>query len=422
MTAAADAERAVGIGGYVTAGPPCEARARSVTGDFVVEEQADIGPVSPADGPGLFPLYRVEKASIDTIHMAAELSSALKSRVSYGGMKDKRASVVQFATPTSRRADRPQQVVTERFTASLAGFVPRPIHRGAVRGNKFTITLRGCCPQVGARIEEALRMGAERRLPNFYGLQRFGALGAGTHLVGKALVRRDFEGAVRLMLFRERASNDVRVRAAREAMSAGRYGEGSRLLPDGMDVEKRLARELDRHPSAWVGALRAVPIRVRRLYVQAFQSAIFNRSLSRALEAGEDISSVRPGDNWADAPGDGLVLSRVMGVRDPKSVDAVPVVQVAGYAFRDYGSRFDAHVKAAMEDEGVAPREFYVREMQEVSAEGGFRRPHMSVLDTSWRMEGETATLGFTLGRGQYATVLLREVVKPRDPAGSGLA
>jgi tRNA pseudouridine13 synthase len=59
--------------------------------------------------------------------------------------------------------------------------------------------------------------------------------------------------------------------------------------------------------------------------------------------------------------------------------------------------------------------------MQEVSSEGGFRRPSLALKDAAWKIEGRTATLEFTLARGQYATILLREIVKPNDPADSGL-
>jgi tRNA pseudouridine13 synthase len=171
-----------------------------------------------------------------------------------------------------------------------------------------------------------------------------------------------------------------------------------------------------------VRALRAVPLKVRRLYVQAYQSAIFNRTISAAVAAEEDISTYRTGDNWAEVSADGLVTSRVMGVKDHAARTAVPMVQVVGYAFRDYGSRFDRYVKDAMKEEGVSPGQFYIREMQEVSSEGGFRRPHMAVRDLSWEVEGDTARLRFTLGRGQYATVLLREIIKPGDPVAAGLS
>jgi tRNA pseudouridine13 synthase len=418
----ADVERAVGILSYATVGEPCGARAKSRPEDFMVEELIATPGLAAAETPGYYPLYRIEKRHIDTLHMAEELASALKSKVSFGGLKDKRASAVQYATPTSLRASRPAMVERERFTARLVGFIPSPLSRGAVIGNRFDITLRECCPEVGARIEDTVRLAEARRIPNFYGLQRFGPSGAGTHRIGKALVTGRFEEAVRLMLLEPRARDGETARAAREALSKGKYDEGYRLLPPEQDVERLVARELSRRPQDWVRALRAVPLKVRRLYVQAYQSAIFNMAISAAVANEEDISTYRTGDNWAEVSADGLVTSRVMGVRDPAAGKTVPMVQVVGYAFRDYGSRFDGYVNEVMEGEEVSPGQFYIREMQEVSSEGGFRRPHVAVRDVSWGVEGDTARFRFALGRGQYATVLLREIIKPSDPVAAGLS
>ncbi len=422
MIPPADAERAVGIDCYVTEGAPCIARAKTTADDFGVEEQLLLEGFSSEDRADYFPLYRVEKRSIDTMHMAEELSDALGSRVSYGGMKDKRAAAVQYVTPTSLRSGRPQLITGDKFRATLVGYLPAPLSRRAVAGNKFAIVLRECCPEIGARIDEAMRLAGARRLPNFFGLQRFGSTGVGTNQIGKAIVRGEFESAVMRILLRETLPDREDGRAVGEAVAAGRYQELVHILPPGMDVEIRVAKELSRHPGAWVRALRAVPVRLRRLYVQAYQSWIFNRTVSRALLAGSDISKLERGDNWAVASGDGLLLGAVRGVRDPPTGDAVPMVQLVGFAYRDYGSRFDALIREVLESEGVNPGSFYVKELQEVSAEGGFRRPHMAIGSPSWSVTEMTATLEFTLAKGQYATVLLREIIKPEDPVAAGLA
>ncbi len=419
---AAEAEMAVGMERYASGGAPCHGRARSSEEDFVVEEQLSGIDVSRDERPGYFPLYRVQKRSMDTIHMAKDLSGALRSRVSYGGMKDKRAVAVQYVAPTSKRSLRPARVARDNYTADLVGYVSEPISRARVAGNRFTIVLRECCADVGSRIGEVMGLAGQRRIPNYYGMQRFGAQGAGTHMIGRALVNLDFEGAVRLLLEAPLPAESEAGAAARRAMEEGRYEEGIRLLPPGKDVERRVAVELVRHPGEWTRALRRVPINLRRLYIQAYQSYLFNRTLSRALAEGEDVSAVRQGDNWAEASADGLSTGAPRGVRDIPTERAVPMVQVVGYAFRDYGSRFDRCVRGVLESEGVKPGSFYVEEMQEVSAEGGFRRPHLAVMDPSWSVEGTTAVMKFTLGKGQYATVLMREVLKPRDPAAFGLA
>jgi tRNA(Glu) U13 pseudouridine synthase TruD len=82
---AAEPEKAVGIGYYATDGSPCHARAKSSDGDFRVEEYIDSKELSVDEKPGYYPIYKVQKHSIDTMHMARQLSEILGSRVSYGG-------------------------------------------------------------------------------------------------------------------------------------------------------------------------------------------------------------------------------------------------------------------------------------------------------------------------------------------------
>lgn len=404
MIRPADVEAAVGMEFYATAGPRCSGRAKASAEDFRVEEWFSGSGLVREPSSGYVPVYRVEKRGIDTMHMAKEISRVLKSRVSYGGLKDSRAVAVQYVTPTSVRSARPERISKERFTAELVGYVPRPLTRASVMGNRFETVLRDCCEEIGDRIEEALGAARGRRVPNYFGLQRFGVSGPGTHLVGKAMVKGDFEGALDVIL----------------GFRPGKAGEAP-PLKRGQDVERAVAGEVDRHPGDWIGALRAVPVRLRRLYVQAYQSYIFNRSLSRAMAAGEDISSYQKGDNWAEVSGGGLITSYAKSAKAVPEGDATPLIQVAGYAYRNYGSRFDAYVEETLEAEGVSPGQFFLEEMQEASAEGGFRRPHLAVGETSWKVEGSTAKLAFTLPKGEYATVLLREVMKPEDPIASGL-
>lgn len=412
----------MGIGFYVTSGPPCHASVKSWDEDFRVEEYIASQELSTEQRPGYYPLYRVQKHSIDTMHMARELSGILGSRVSYGGLKDKRAVAIQYVTPTSRRSLSPPEVITDKFSARLIGFVPNPISSGTVVGNRFEVTLRDCCPEIGRRAEEALQLAAERMMPNFYGFQRFGKSGPGTHRVGRAMVRKEFGEAVRMILSDVQPWDDGQTLAAKEAFGAGRYDEGLRLLSRGQDVESMVARSLSRNPGDWVKALRAIPVNLRRLYVEAYQSSIFNGTMSEAIARGEDISKPQPRDNWAEVSEEGIVTSEVHGVREEPAIKGVPMVQLVGYATRDYGSRFDACVNFMLDREDIRAKDFYVKEMQEVSAEGGFRRPHMAIKDSQWTVKDNTAFLKFTLARGQYATVLLREIIKPGDPASAGLA
>jgi tRNA pseudouridine13 synthase len=410
LSRASGPDAAVGMDGYASVGAPCHATVKASEEDFQVEELVALEALGGL-GQGGFPLYRVEKRSIDTMHMARELGVALRSRVSYAGLKDKKAVAVQFVTPASKKSARPQTVVRPRFTAELVGFLPRPMSRTSLRGNRFRVTLRDCCGEVADRVGEVFALAERRRLPNFYGHQRFGGPGGGTHIVGREIVGGRFEGAAEVMLTEPRPGDDQRAKAAREEMRRGNYRAGADALPASQDTERRVARRLADNPGDFVGALRAVDVRLRRLFVHAYQSYIFNRTVSLALAEGIDFSKYEHGDNWSSPP-EGGGTTRIGGVNDPPPPGAVPMVQLVGYAYRDYGSRFDSLAEEVLKAEGVRARDFYVDEMPEVSAEGGFRLPHLSAAGLSCEVKGPVCVLGFTLGRGQYATVLLREVTK----------
>jgi len=144
--------------------------------------------------------------------------------------------------------------------------------------------------------------------------------------------------------------------------------------------------------------------------------------LSRAFTQGTDISVARSGDNWARLKEGGLAVERVHGVNEevPRDGQAVPLIQIVGYGYRNYGSRFDGALAEVMREEGVVPASFYIKEAEEMSNEGGFRPAPLLSADLSFEKEGRGFVLEFSLGKGEYATVLLRELLKPEDPQSAG--
>ncbi len=81
-----------------------------------------------------------------------------------------------------------------------------------------------------------------------------------------------------------------------------------------------------------------------------------------------------------------------------------------------------------LEREGVSPADFHISLMPEISVRGGLRTILAPIIDLS---TGETTedpanpskmktSFAFTLHRGSYATVLLREFMKPIDLTEAG--
>jgi len=70
-----------------------------------------------------------------------------------------------------------------------------------------------------------------------------------------------------------------------------------------------------------------------------------------------------------------------------------------------------------LSEEGLTPSNFFVREMQELSVEGGFRQLSLMVSEINY---GNTGEIKFRLPIGAYATTLLRELMKPSNPIKAG--
>ena len=69
-----------------------------------------------------------------------------------------------------------------------------------------------------------------------------------------------------------------------------------------------------------------------------------------------------------------------------------------------------------MQQEEITPKDFFIKEMQEASSEGGFRQAAIHCTDYS----AHGNVVDFSLSRGSFATILLREIMKPTDPLLAG--
>ena len=79
-------------------------------------------------------------------------------------------------------------------------------------------------------------------------------------------------------------------------------------------------------------------------------------------------------------------------------------------------TRFDHQISKILIQEEITPKDFFIKEMQEVSSEGGFRQASIHCSDY---LSNEN-NVEFSLSRGSFATILLREIMKPKDPIVAG--
>jgi tRNA pseudouridine13 synthase len=255
-----------------------------------------------------------------------------------------------------------------------------------------------------------------RNIPNYYGLQRFGSERLVTHLVGREIVKRNFKKAVEIFLcytteYDTRFSKEIR----EKCRDPKNYRNVIKIIPKGMDLERNMLRSLA-NGKDYIGALRSIPINIRRLFVHAYQAFVFNRCVSDMMRNGEPIMSCVKND-FCFKLENKLTLGKIMRYLDKDNTELVPAMHLPGYSFKSIDGRFEEKLSVLMKEEKITPKDFYLKEMQELSVEGGFRQLPLMVNDFSY---SDNLLVNFKIPIGAYATILLRELMKPIDPIKSG--
>ena len=159
---------------YAQARPSLRATLKQEITDFCVDENLGFA----FTGAGEHLCLRLKKTNLSTLAVAeriATLTGASMADIGYAGIKDRRAECTQwFSLPLTELAEgRIGAIEDEQLTILETQRNGRKIRIGSHRGNRFRIRLRHC---VGAQSEfdRALAAIKEIGVPNYFGAQRFG--------------------------------------------------------------------------------------------------------------------------------------------------------------------------------------------------------------------------------------------------------
>lgn len=360
-----------------------------------------------------FPVFILKKHNIDSIHAIIEIRNHLNLDLRILGIKDAKASTVQFATTIQKIRNLPRRAKTSHTEICLIGYGNTLLSKSDLWGNQFTVLIAE--PK---HTDLASFLHEIDRIANFYGLQRFGSERMVTHNVGREILKGNLRRASELLLTETTKYDTAYSREIRDQLSdPSNFHKLVNLLPKGMDIEREVVRSLLQKRD-YIRALRSIPIGIRRLYVQAYQAYIFNLCLSELLSSGEDITKCSDGDLCFEIEGNDI-LGKIRKLNPSTDVASavLPALRLVGYSFHIGKGRFESTSQKILKDEGLTPRDFYIRDMQELSVKGGFRQ---SVLWCKGFNYSGCLQISFKLPKGSYATTLLREIMKPCSPIEAG--
>jgi tRNA pseudouridine13 synthase len=257
--------------------------------------------------------------------------------------------------------------------------------------------------------------------------------------VGKAIVNGDFQKAALLFLAKPSPHEHPDSRAAREKLQASQdFAQALRIFPKQLRFERVMLHYLTENPTDFTGAFKQLPVKLQELFVQAYQSYLFNRFLSERLRRGFHLNAAEVGDYVVGMEGSGLLMTKTSKLVTPSTVAeindsikagkmrvALPVVGFGQKLSEGEMERIEANV---LEEEGVERGSFRVQQMPRISGKGGLRSAvspirNFKLEDVSHDKESPTlcqVKMIFMLLKGSYATVFLREIMKPRNLIEAG--
>lgn len=429
----------IGMEVFTTQSSGIGGRLKKTPEDFVVQEiglDGSVAPLEPTaeeypDQPGKFTVFYLVKRNLDSIQAIRRLSRSMGvsyKRFSYAGIKDRRAVTSQRV---SFRGS-PQDLIG-REVSDVQILHPhrakQPIVPGALQGNQFIITVREVdltAKEARTRVEKIQKdIQTAGGALNYFGPQRFGIMRPNTHLIGKQLIFENYKDAIRILLKGGIESTEVGDDSAQETVDSNE-DKTSEHTPYGL-YERAVTHYLNKHPDDYKGAFQVIPKDLARLYVHAYQSYIFNKTISQRVIQGISLQEPIIGDYIKPVVGE---IHSVRPVTKDKIVQATTavrrgthqiVIPIVGYDFDrvPFEGPMGKIVTAILENEKITPSRFRLKELPILSSRGTFRP--LLVNPTNYnssipKTEETTVQICFDLPKGSYASVILREFIKPEFP------
>jgi len=405
-----------GVGGVIKQRPE----------DFFVEELPAYEPCGQGEHIYLF----TEKRNLSTMHAVQAVARHFGVRVGdvgFAGLKDKVAVTRQLLsvhTPGRKPADFPA------FQHNRIGILWTDLHtnklrQGHLAGNRFVIRIRNTNVGNVLHAHRALRKLEKLGVPNRIGEQRFGNL-MNNHIIGRSLLLRDHQAVADEMLGPNKRYPEIQTEA-RALYAAGKFEEAWVEFTRNSDTERRVLYALGKgkkvHHAVW--AMCAMPM---RFYITAFQSAVFNAVLDERLRdeaaGGAGIGALREGDlAWKHDNGAVFAVDAPT-LADPTTTERLDRVEISPSGpmwgdemMRPAGKTLEAE-QGALDATGVSVDALieFGRKLRDPVP--GKRRPlriplSMPDVEAGTDEHGHYIKVAFELPAGSFATVVLRELMKP---------
>lgn len=301
--------------------------------DFVVEEIIEL-----KETKGDYLYVQMKKVNWNTIDVANEIVKRLKiprKYIGFAGNKDRNAVTTQYISIKKGDTEEIKRLSIRDVKLEPLFYGEKAISIGSLIGNKFRIKIDCKVPNVDF-------------VENYFGEQRFSENNAE---IGKCIIKKDFKNACELI------------------------------------DDSKVSFHIKENKNDYIGALRKLDKNILTLFVNAYQSYLFNIVLAEYLKQNYKNYKLN---------GDLVFVEKI-----EKNIQ-IPLIS--------FDTEFDKDIKEIygklIEKEGVKFEDFIIKQLPEVMSMNTVRDAFVNVED----FKQEEGYVEFKLPKGSYATTVIKRL------------
>lgn len=384
--------------------------------DFFVQEI----PLYEPSGAGEHVYCEIQKVGIPTFESINRVAAALHVStrdIGYAGLKDAKAITRQVLSILGTTEQSVMDLRLPDITVQWAARHGNKLRIGHLAGNRFAIKIRNVTGTDVVKLRPILDVLERRGMPNFFGEQRFGRRGD-NDVLGATLIRgRPEELLHHLLGSPDPNVDDPETLLARRQFDEGNLEQSMKHWPRHSGMERRILARLIKTRKAGA-AVRAIDQRLRRLWISALQSRLFNDVLIGRIH---QIDRLMDGDLAYKHENGACFHVESASTEQPRcdAFEISPTGPIVGHRMTLPNGEPLKIEEQVFKSHGLTTGHFKQEGRDQAK---GARRP-LRVKPTETKLEGGVdqfgpfITVAFTLPSGSFATVLMRELMKADAPS-----
>jgi len=381
-----------------------------------------------------FDLIKINKEPFKAFNLITNALKIPLSHLSYSGLKDRCSISVQKVAVKGNHIENLENLKLRDIFIHNISLSPKSIKLGSNKGNRFTVIIRNIDNDIDIekRIQKVFEKLTNDGFLNYYGLQRFGTFRPNSHLIAKHILLNEYENVFDELVLNTYSSESVKSQILRNKLRR----DGDMIwaydnFPKSLNYERMMIQHLIEHEQDFKGSVQSIPNYLKKLLFSSFQSYLFNKMLTFRIKDG--LSPFEPvnGDVLVildDDKGDLTSVKYIYGGRYDKFLKkaillnrASIVIPLVGYDTKmDEYPLMNEYFKKILKEQNVDPSIFKSELFRQYEFKGAHRAMTiklsdakiLQVLKDDIFQNKQQVKIEFSLPRGSYATMVLRELMK----------